>query len=175
MPTITLTPGSSTPSIISLTFDAGAQTGTVGLFDAYRYIVEATPDIFYWANSSGTPQPGQVQALDPLGEPITSALKLGVRVSVIDTILADFIQAGNNYVVNDTSLGTYTWCNPIGIRENPPVDAAPYVSMTATRYGIVWPIVDLLDSGGGSGSGTGTGTGTGTDTGTGTGTDEPPA
>lgn len=171
MPSITLTPGSSTPSIISLTFDAGAQTGTVGLFDPYRYVVEATPDIFYWANSAGTPQPGQVQALDPLGEPITSALKLGVRLNVIDTIVADFIEAGNNSVINDVSLGTYTWCNSIGIRETPPVDAAPFSSMTATRYGIVWPIFDLLEEGGGTGTGTGTGTDTdtGTDTGTGTG------
>ncbi len=168
MPTITLTPGSSASSIISLTFNAGAQIGTVGSFDPYRYVVEATPDIFYWANSAGTPQPGQVQALDPLGEPITSALKLGVRISVIAVIDADFIQAGNNYVVNDTSLGTYTWCNSGGIRETPPVDAAPYVSMTATRYGIVWPIVDLLDSGGGTGSGTGSGSGSGTG-------EEPPA
>jgi hypothetical protein len=172
MPSITLTPGSSASSIISLTFDAGALNGNIGSFDAYRYIVEATPDVFYWANSAGTPQPGQVQALDPIGEPITSALKLGVRISVIAVIDADFIQAGNNYVVNDTSLGTYTWCNSTGIRENPQVDAAPYVSMTATRYGIVWPVVDLLEAGG---TGTGTGTDTGSDTGSGTGTEEPPA
>ena len=150
MPTITLTPGSSTPSIISLTYNAGALNGNVGSFDPYRYVVEATADVFYWANSAGTPQPGPVQALEPLGDPITSALKLGVRLSVITTIVADFIQAGNNYVFNDTELSTYTWCNSIGIEETPPVDAAPYTSMTATRYGIVWPIVDLLESGGGS-------------------------
>ena len=172
MPSITLTPGSSASSIISLTFDAGALNGNIGSFDAYRYIVEAQSGIYYWANSAGTPQPGQVQALDPLGNPITSALKLGVRLSVIGVIVADFIQAGNNYVVNDTVLGTYSWCNSIGIKETPPVDAAPYTSMTATRYGIVWPVVDLLEAGG---TGTGTGTDTGSDTGSGTGTEEPPA
>lgn len=150
MPAITLTPGSSTPSIISLTYNAGALNGNVGSFDPYRYVVEATSDVFYWANSAGTPQPGPVQALEPLGDPITSALKLGVRLSVINTIVADFIQAGYNSVFNDIGLGTYTWCNSIGIEETPPVDAAPYTSMTATRYGIVWPIFDLLDSGGGS-------------------------
>lgn len=167
MPSITLTPGSSTPSIISFTYDAGALSGAVGAFDPFRYIVEAQPDVFYWANSAGTPQPGPVQALEPLGEPITSALKLGERVNVVDVIVADFIQAGNNYVVYDNVYLTYTWCNSTGIRETPAVDAAPYTSMTATRYGIVWPIVDLLSSGGG--------TGTGTDTGSGTGTEEPPA
>lgn len=167
MPSITLTPGSSTPSIISFTYDAGALSGAVGAFDPFRYIVEAQPDVFYWANSAGTPQPGPVQALEPLGDPITSALKLGERVNVINTIVADFIQAGNNYVVYDDVYLTYTWCNSTGIRETPAVDAAPYTSMTATRYGIVWPIVDLLDSGGG--------TGTGTDTGSGTGSEIPPA
>jgi hypothetical protein len=164
MPTITLTPGSSTSSIISFTYNAGALNGNIGSFDPYRYVVEATAEVFYWANSAGTPQPGPVQALEPLGAQITSALKLGVRLSVIDTIAADFIEAGYNSVINDISLGTYTWCNSIGIRETPPVDAAPYSSMTATRYGIVWPIFDLLEAGGG----TGTGTGTGTDTGGGT-------
>jgi hypothetical protein len=150
MPSITLTPGSSTPSIISLTFNAGALSGTVGAFDPYRYIVEAQSGTYYWANSAGTPQPGQYQALEPLGTPITTALKLGVRVNVVGVITADFIQAGYNYVLNDTSLGTYTWCNSTGIRETPPVDAAPYTSMTATRYGIVWPVIDLLEAGGGS-------------------------
>ena len=158
MPSITLTPGSSTPSIISLTYNAGALSGAIGAFDPFRYIVEAQPDVFYWANSAGTPQPGPVQALEPLGDPITSALKLGERVNVINTIVADFIQAGNNYVVYNDVFLTYTWCNSTGIRETPEVDAAPYTSMTATRYGIVWPIVDLLDSGGGTDTGTGTGT-----------------
>ena len=150
MPAITLTPGSSTPSIIGLTYNAGALSGAIGSFDPYRYVVEATSDVFYWANSAGTPQPGPVQALEPLGDPITSALKLGVRLSVINTIVADFIQAGNNSVFNDIGLGTYTWCNSIGVKETPEVDAAPYTSMTATRYGIVWPVFDLIDTGGGS-------------------------
>ena len=61
-----------------------------------------------------------------------------------------FIQAGNNSVFNDIGLGTYTWCNSIGVKETPAVDAAPYTSMTATRYGIVWPVFDLIDTGGGS-------------------------
>ena len=168
MPSITLTPGSSTPSIISFTYDAGALSGAVGAFDPFRYIVEAQSGTYYWANSAGTPQPGPVQALEPSGTPITSALKSGERVNVVAVITADFIQAGNNYVVYDDVLITYTWCNSTGIRETPPVNAAPYSSLTGTRYGIVWPVVDLLSSGGGTGTGTGTGSGSGTDTGTGT-------
>jgi hypothetical protein len=158
MPAITRTPGSSTPSIISLTYNAGALNGNVGLFDPFRYIVQDQVGTYYWANSAGTPQPGPIEAADPLGNPITSALKSGIRRYVVGLVTADFIQAGNNYVVNDTVNNTYIWCNSSVVIETPPVNAVSYYNETAYRYGIIWTVLTLYTTGGGTGTGTGTGT-----------------
>jgi hypothetical protein len=161
MPAITLTPGSSTSNVIRLTYNAGALNGNVGSFDPYIYIVQDQVGTYYWANSVGTPQPGPIEAADPFSYPITSALKSGIRRNVLGLVTADFIQAGNNYVVNDTVNNTYIWCNIAAVIETPPVDAVSYYNETAYRYGIIWTVLTLYTTGGETGTGTGTGTDTG--------------
>jgi hypothetical protein len=179
MPAITLTPGSSTSNVIRLTYNAGALTGSVNYSagpptypenGSYSYLLRGQTSLYYWSSAGGSPESGPVQATSLIisGATILSALKDSTRYSVLGGTVrtADFIQAGYTYVLNNTDTGTYYWCTSGGITESPPVNAAPYAAPAGTRYGIAWPVVDIIVTGSGGG-GTGTGTGTGSGTGTG--------
>ena len=136
----------------------------------YSYLVMGQTSLYYWCNSAGLPESGPIQAtsITSSGGSFVSALRNGIRYLVLGGTVrtVNFIQAGYTYVTHDIDLDTYYWCTSEGVTESPAVSAAPYADLVGTRYGIAWPVVDLLVTGGG----TGTGTGTGTDTGTGTGT-----
>lgn len=158
MPSITLTPGSSTPSIISLTYDAGALSGAVGFSTgtseypengSYSYLVQTAGGTYYWATSGGVIE--GPEATSPLGSPVTSALNDATRYKVLGLVDPDFIQAGFNYLLYD-GLDNYTWCNSSGIEEDPPV-SAPFVdtgTLTASRIGELWNYVDIISGGGGT-------------------------
>jgi hypothetical protein len=129
----------------------------------YSYLVMGQTSLYYWCSSGGSPEPGPVQATSIIssGGSFVSALRNGIRYSVLGGTVrtADFIQAGYTYVLNDIDLDAYFWCTSTGVTESPPVSAAPYAYPAATRYGIAWPVVDVIVTGGGTGTGTGTGTG----------------
>ena len=165
MPAITLTPGSSTPSIISLTYNAGALTGSVNYSagtgeysfdDPYSYIIQTAGGTYYWATSGGVSE--VIEALNPSGYPVTSAEKNTVVYGVRGLVSPDFVQAGYNYLFDD-GYGNYTWCNSIGTQEETPVSANPINTefVTAYRYGELWNYVGIIGGGGGTGTGTGTG------------------
>ena len=136
MPSITLTPGSSASSIISLTFNAGALPGIISFGtgpnafpfdDPYSYIIVTAFGTYYWATSGGVYTDGvglQPEAVDPVGDPITSAKKNEVTYGVRGLVQPDFVQTGFNYILHD-GFGNYTWCNSSGIEEDPPVSANP--------------------------------------------------
>jgi hypothetical protein len=156
MPTITLTPGSSTPSIISLTYDAGASLGNIAFSaggnydDPFSYVIQTAGGTYYWATLGGD-YSGSVEAIDPVGSPPTSAKKDGVIYDVRGLVLADFIQAGFNYVISDGS-GGHNWCNSSGTEESPAVSASPIdtFSSTAYRVGEIFNYVDIIGGGGGT-------------------------
>jgi hypothetical protein len=135
MPTITLTPGSSASSIISLTFNAGASLGNISFNagpivltfdDPFSYIIVTAFGTYYWATSGGVYTDGlsSTEATNTVGDPITSADKDTVTYGVRGLVQPDFVQTGFNYLLHD-GFGFYTWCNSSGIEEDPPVPANP--------------------------------------------------
>ena len=158
MPSITLTPGSSTPSIISLTYDAGALSGAVGYNSvivvypenvSYSYLVQTAGGTYYWATSAGVIE--GPEATSPLGSPVTSALNDATRYTVLGLVDPEFIQLGYEYLLYD-GFGSYTWCNSSGIEEDPAVSATSVDTgtLTASRVGELWNYVDIISGGGGS-------------------------
>ena len=158
MPSITLTPGSSTPSIISLTYDAGALSGAVGYNSgivvypengSYSYLVQTAGGTYYWATSAGVIE--GPEATDTLGSPVTSALNDATRYTVLGLVDPEFIQLGYEYLLYD-GFGSYTWCNSSGIEEDPAVSATSVDTgtLTASRVGELWNYVDIISGGGGS-------------------------
>jgi len=152
MPSITLTPGSSASSIISLTFNAGASLGNISFNagpivfpfdDPYSYIIQTAGGTYYWATSGGISE--NIEALNPGGDPITSADKDMVTYSVRGLVLADFIQAGFNYLL-DKGSGNYNWSNSSGIEEDPPVSATSVDELTNTagRVGEIFNYVYII-------------------------------
>jgi hypothetical protein len=146
MPSITLTPGSSASSIISLTFNAGALPGIISFGtgpisfpfdDPFSYIIVTAFGTYYWATSGGVyidEFSSFTEAVDPVGDPITSAKKNDVTYGVRGLVQPDFVQAGFNYLLHD-GFGNYTWCNSSGTEEGTPVSANPVDTETgvATR------------------------------------------
>ena len=160
MPSITLTPGSYTPSIISLTYDAGALSGAVGYNSgivvypengSYSYLVQTAGGTYYWATSAGVIE--GPEATDTLGSPITSAEKTHTRYAVLGLVDPEFIQLGYEYLLYD-GFGSYTWCDVNGTEEGTPVSATSVDTgnLTASRDGELWNYVDIISGGGGSGS-----------------------
>jgi hypothetical protein len=159
MPSITLTPGSSASSIISLTFNAGASLGNIGFGtgggggnydDPYSYLVLTAGGTYYWATVGGVSE--LVEALNVQGDPPTQAEKMDFEVwDVRGVVLPDFAQAGNNYILSD-GFGGYTWCDSGGTEEGTPVDAYPVdtFSGTATREGEIYFYAGIIGGGGGS-------------------------
>ena len=159
MPSITLTPGSSTPSIISLTYDAGALSGAVGYNSgivvypnngSYSYVVLTAGGTYYWATSAGVIE--GPEATSPLGSPITSALNDATRYTVLGLVDPEFIQLGYGYLLYNSGGDSYTWCNSSGIEEGTPVSASSVNTgnLTAYRNGELWNYVDIIAGGGGS-------------------------
>ena len=159
MPSITLTPGSSTPSIISLTYDAGALSGAVGYNSGIvvypengsnSYIVLTASGTYYWATSAGVIE--GPEATSPLGSPITSALNDATRYTVLGLVDPEFIQLGYEYLLYNSGGDSYTWCNSSGIEEGTPVSASSVNTgnLTAYRNGLLWNYVDIISGGGGT-------------------------
>jgi len=157
MPTITLTPGSSASSIISLTFNAGASLGTIGFSagggggggtnyppDSQGYVIQTAGGTYYWATLGGD-YSGNTEATEPVGSPPTSAKKDGTLYDVRGLVLADFIQAGFNYLL-DKGSGNYNWSNSSGIEEDPPVSATSVDELTNTagRVGEIFNYVYII-------------------------------
>lgn len=160
MPSITLTPGSSQSSIISLTFNAGSSLGNIGFGtggggggtnydDPYSYLILTAGGTYYWATSGGVSE--SLEAINPQGSPPTSAEKETVVYDVRGVVDPDFIQAGFNYLLYD-GFDNYTWCNSSGIEEDPAVSATSVDTgtLTASRVGEIWNYVDIISGGGGS-------------------------
>jgi hypothetical protein len=158
MPSITLTPGSSTPSIISLTYDAGALSGAIGYNSGIvvypengsnSYLVQTAGGTYYWATSAGVIE--GPEATDTLGSPVTSAEKGHTRYAVLGLVDPEFIQLGYEYLLDD-GFGGYTWCNSSGIEEGTPVSATSVDTgnLTASRDGELWNYVDIIAGGGGT-------------------------
>jgi hypothetical protein len=152
MPSITLTPGSSASSIISLTFNAGALAGNISFNagpivfpfdDPNSYLIQTATGTYYWATSGGVSE--AIEALNPVGDPITSADKDMVTYSVRGLVQPDFVQAGFNYLLNKGS-GNYTWCNSSGTEEDPPVSATSVDELTNTagRVGEIFNYVYII-------------------------------
>ena len=161
MPSITLTPGSSTPSIISLTYDAGALSGAVGYNSgivvypengSYSYLVQTAGGTYYWATSAGVIE--GPEATSPLGSPVTSALNDATRYTVLGLVDPEFIQLGYEYLLYNSGADSYTWCNSSGTEEGTPVSATSVDTgnLTASRDGELWNYVDIIAGGGGSDS-----------------------
>ena len=159
MPLITLTPGSSTPSIISLTYDAGALSGAIGYNSgivvypengSYSYVVLTASGTYYWATSAGVIE--GPEATSPLGSPITSAEKEHTRYTVLGLVDPEFIQLGYGYLLYNSGGDSYTWCNSSGIEEGTPVSASSVNTgnLTAYRDGKLWNYVDIIAGGGGT-------------------------
>ena len=162
MPSITLTPGSSTPSIISLTYNAGASLGNISFGtgpnafpfdDPNSYLILTAGGTYYWATSGGVSE--AIEALNPSGSPVTSAEKDLVVYGVRGLVNPEFIQLGYGYLLYDSGLDTYTWCNSGGIEEATPVSATSIntINLTAYRYGELWHYIDIMSGGGGCGGG----------------------
>ena len=166
MPSITLTPGSSASSIISLTFNAGASLGNIGFStgggggggggnydDPYSYVIQTAFGTYYWATSGGVYVESftSIEATNPVGSPPTSADKNMITYDVRGLVQPDFIQAGFNYLLHD-GFGFYTWCNSSGIEEGTPVLAGDVdtINLTASRVGEYFYYVDIIGGGGGS-------------------------
>jgi hypothetical protein len=152
MPSITLTPGSSASSIISLTFNAGASLGNISFNagpiefpfdDPYSYLILTVGGTYYWATSGGVSE--DIEALNPSGSPVTSAEKDLVVYSVRGLVQPAFIQAGFNYLLPD-GFGNYTWCNSSGTEEDPAVSATSVdeLTNTASREGEIWSYVYII-------------------------------
>ena len=159
MPSITLTPGSSTPSIISLTYDAGALSGAVGYNSgivvypnngSYSYVVLTAGGTYYWATSAGVIE--GPEATSPLGSPITSALNDATRYTVLGLVDPEFIQLGSEYLLYNSGGDSYTWCDVNGTEEGTPVSATSVNTgnLTAYRNGLLWNYVDIISGGGGT-------------------------
>ena len=156
MPSITLTPGSSASSIISLTFNAGALPGIISFNagpiefpfdDPYSYVIQTAGGTYYWATSGGDFQgiTGPIEAVNPVGDPPTSADKDTVTYGVRGLVQPDFVQAGFNYLL-DKGSGNYNWCNSSGIEEDPPVSATSVDELTNTagRVGEIFNYVYII-------------------------------
>lgn len=159
MPTITLTPGSSTPSIISLTYNAGVLNGILAYSSgivvypdngSYSYVIQTAGGTYYWASSAGVAE--GPEATSPLGSPITSALNDATRYNVLGLVDPEFIQLGYEYLLFNSGGGTYTWCDVNGTEEGTPVSATSVdtINLTAYRDGELWNYVDIISGGGGS-------------------------
>jgi hypothetical protein len=162
MPSITLTPGSSTSNVIRLTYNAGALNGILAYSSgivvypnngSYSYLIQTAGGTYYWATSAGVTE--GPEALLPLGTPVTSAEKDTVRYNVLGLVNPEFIQLGYGYLLYDSGLDTYTWCNSGGIEEATPVSATSIntINLTAYRYGELWHYIDIMSGGGGCGGG----------------------
>jgi len=160
MPSITLTPGSSTPSIISLTYNAGALTGILAYSSgivvypnngSYSYLIQTAGGTYYWATSAGVAE--GPEATNPLGSPVTSAEKSHTRYNVLGLVDPEFIQLGYEYLLFD-GFSSYTWCDSLGTEETTPVSATSVdtINLTAYRDGELWNYVDIISGGGGSGT-----------------------
>jgi len=152
MPSITLTPGSSASSIISLTFNAGASLGNISFGtgpisfpfdDPFSYVIQTATGTYYWATSGGISE--NIEAVDPVGDPITSAKKNEVTYGVRGLVQPDFVQAGFNYLL-DKGSGNYNWCNSSGTEEDPPVSATSVDELTNTagRVGEIFTYVYII-------------------------------
>ena len=159
MPSITLTPGSSTPSIISLTYNAGALTGILAYSSgivvypnngSYSYLIQTAGGTYYWATSAGVAE--GPEATSPLGSPVTSALNDATRYNVLGLVDPEFIQLGYGYLLYNSGGDSYTWCNSSGIEEGTPVSASSVNTgnLTAYRNGLLWNYVDIISGGGGT-------------------------
>ena len=159
MPSITLTPGSSTPSIIGLTYNAGALSGAIGYNSgivvypnngSYSYVVLTAGGTYYWATSAGVIE--GPEATSPLGSPITSALNDATRYTVLGLVDPEFIQLGYEYLLYNSGGDSYTWCDVNGTEEGTPVSATSVNTgnLTAYRNGLLWNYVDIISGGGGT-------------------------